>query len=121
LLTRVVTGNAERDGAAHRGWFIGHFVESGARHSDEVEVKWGVHALHETRSQWSLNAQATTLSVLLRGRFRLYFRDEETLLSEPGDYALWGLGVEHRWRSEADATVVLTMRWPSRAGDASEA
>jgi hypothetical protein len=119
-LTQVVTGKAERDSAAYRGWFIGHFVAAGPCNTDAVEVKWGVHALHETRARWARTAQATTLSMVIRGSIRLYFRDGEALLDEPGDYALWGPGVEHRWRIEADDTVILTVRWPSRAGDAAD-
>lgn len=120
MLTHVVTGNAERDGDAHRGWFIGHFMPTGQGSTNAVEVKWGVHALHETRARWATSARATTLSILIRGSIRIYFRDCEALLGEPGDYALWGRGVEHRWRIEADDTVVLTVRWPSQAGDAAD-
>jgi hypothetical protein len=113
----VIVGNAEREAIENRGWLLGHFG-SGEHHSEAVEVKWGVHALHETRERWAASAEATTLSILVRGQIRIYFRDREALLAEPGDYALWGPRVEHRWRVEADNTVVLTARWPSRAGDA---
>jgi quercetin dioxygenase-like cupin family protein len=117
-LTRVLTGNAERDGGAYRGWFIGHFMQPGLASTDAVEVKWGTHTLHETRPRWATSKQATTLSMLIRGRIRLFFREQEALLAQPGDYALWGPGVAHRWQIEADDTVVLTVRWPSRSGDA---
>ena len=120
MLTQLLIGNAARDGSAKRGWFVGHFMPAGLPRTDDLEIKWGIHALHEGRTRWSKNVQASTMSVLVRGRFRLFFRETEALLAEPGDYALWGAGVEHRWRSEADDTVVLTVRWPSRAGDAVE-
>lgn len=113
----LVTGNAGVDGADFRGWIVGHFVGGGPRSTEAVEVKWGVHALDETRPNWAVSADATSLSVLVRGRIRLFFAEREQLLSEPGDYALWGPGVAHRWRIEAEDTVVLTVRWPSRAGD----
>ena len=119
-MTELVTGNAAHTGAAFRGWFVGHFMPEGLALTDAVEVKWGIHAVHETRPTWASSTRATTLSLLVRGRIRIYFKGGDTLLSEPGDYALWAPGVAHRWRVEADDTVVLTIRWPSRAGDARE-
>jgi quercetin dioxygenase-like cupin family protein len=83
-----------------------------------VEVKWGVHTLNETRRSWAVSSAASTLSLLVQGSIRLFFKGQQTLLNRPGDYALWGPGVAHRWRIEADDTIVLTIRWPSRAGDA---
>jgi len=119
-LTELVTGNAAQTGAAFRGWFVGHFMSVCLAGTDAVEVNWGVHALDETRPKWATSTDATTLSLLVRGRIRIYFEERDTLLSEPRDYALWSPGVAHRWRIEADDTVVLTIRWPSRAGDARE-
>ena len=116
----LVTGNAARDGAPLRGWFVGHFVPDGLPKSEQVEIKWGVHAHNDTRSAWASSAAAMTLSVLVRGRFRLTFESGEHLLARSGDYALWGPGVVHRWQAEEDDTVVLTVRWPSVAGDARE-
>jgi hypothetical protein len=117
LSDHVVIGNAARDAEPYRGWFIGHFVptEHGPRSTDAVEVKWGTHANGETRADWAVNAEATSLSMLIRGRIRLFFAGgQETLLAEPGDYALWPPGVAHHWQVEQDDTVVLTVRWPSR-------
>jgi hypothetical protein len=114
----IVTGKAGVDGADFRGWIVGHFIGDGPRRSAAVEVKWGVHTLDETRASWAVSAEATSMSLLVRGRIRLIFAEREHLLSEPGDYAVWGPGVAHRWRIEAEDTVVLTVRWPSRAGDA---
>jgi hypothetical protein len=116
----LVTGNAARDGALSRGWFVGHFMPEGLPRSEQVEIKWGVHTRDETRSGWATSGTATTLSMLVRGRFRLTFETGEHLLARSGDYALWGPGVAHRWQSEEDDTVVLTVRWPSLAGDARE-
>ena len=115
----VQTGNASTDAAPFRGWFIGHFVppELGLRHTTDVEVKWGIHPLGETRADWGSSATATSMSLLVRGAIRLYFADgQETLLEQPGDYAVWAPGVAHRWRIEDDETVVMTVRWPSGGG-----
>jgi hypothetical protein len=114
----VITGNAGRDNGAVCGWFVGHFVppEFGLRSTSDVEIKWGMHAIGERRSDWGSSDAATTLSVLVRGCIRLVFGDRrEALLDEPGDYALWAPGVAHRWTIEQDDTVVFTVRWPSTA------
>jgi hypothetical protein len=98
---------------------VGHFVpaELGLRSSNAVEVKWGTHARGETRAEWGSNSEATSLSLLVTGCIRLFFASgEEALLARPGDYALWAPGVAHRWEIEADDTIVLTVRWPSRTG-----
>jgi hypothetical protein len=116
--SRVVTGNAAREDKALRGWFVGHFMppECGLRSTRDVEVKWGTHALGEVRPEWGASHVATTMSVLVRGCIRLVFDDgHEALLEQPGDYALWAPGVAHRWTIEQDDTVVMTVRWPSRA------
>lgn len=115
-----LAGNAALDGAPFRGWFVGHFLPPDAARSNDVEIKWGVHARDEARSNWSSSGVATTMSVLVRGRFRLTFESGEHVLATPGDYVLWGPGIAHRWRAEADDTVILTVRWPSVAGDARE-
>lgn len=109
----AVAGNAARDGAARGGWLLGHFLPpDDPRASAAVEVKWGVHPAGERRAAWAVNAQATTLSVLVTGCFRLWLPGAAVLLAEPGDYLLWAPGVPHHWLAERDS-VVLTVRWPS--------
>jgi hypothetical protein len=120
LTTPFVVGNAARDADPFRGWLIGHFVppELGPRSTDAIEVKWAIHALGETRSAWAASTEATSLSILVRGCIRIFFATgQEALLAEQGDYVLWPPGLAHRWQIEQDETVVLTVRWPSLAGD----
>ncbi|MBF2066767.1 MAG: signal peptidase I [Calothrix sp. C42_A2020_038] len=115
---QVVFGNAKQEGASRRGWFIGHFIDplEDARHTEELEVKWAVHSSGDSRTQWAVNHQATTLSILISGRFRLEFEDRNIVLSDEGDYVLWRPGVSHNWVAESDCTI-LTVRWPSKSGD----
>ena len=81
-------------------------------------MKWTIHAIGETRSAWATSIEATTLGILVRGRIRIFFATgQEVLLAESGDYVLWPPGLAHRWQVEQDETIVLTVRWPSRAGD----
>jgi hypothetical protein len=49
----VYTGNAGKDAALDRGWLLGHFKDAGdVRHSEAVEIKWGVHPRGDERALW---------------------------------------------------------------------
>lgn len=112
----VYVGNAGVDGATDAGWLLGHFKPPGdVRHSAEVEVKWGVHPAGETRSQWATGERRTALLVLISGAFRIELPDRTVVLRAPGDYVVWGRGVDHSWYAERESTV-LTVRWPSVPG-----
>lgn len=52
----VLASNAAVDGASHRGWFVGHFLENigGLRSTSAVEVKWGVYSAGAERTSWGL-------------------------------------------------------------------
>lgn len=118
---KVVFGNAHVEGASRWGWFLGHFVTppDDPRSSSILEVKWSDHKAGDGRPEWAMNIEATTLSILIRGRFCLQFPEQEFLLSREGDYVLWSPGVSHCWSAEFDSTV-LTIRWPSMPRDSIE-
>ncbi|MER7894047.1 signal peptidase I [Micromonospora sp. NPDC094482] len=112
----VYVGNAGVDGAADAGWLLGHFVPPGdVRHSTDVEVKWGVHPAGEARARWATGERRIALLVLISGRFRVELPDRTVVLGAPGDYVVWGRGVDHSWYAERES-VVLTVRWPSVPG-----
>lgn len=112
----VYVGNAGQDALADRGWILGHFKEVGdTRHSDAVEVKWGVHPRGDERAAWVTGEERTALLVLVSGRFRVEFPDRSVTLAEQGDYVVWSKGVDHSWYAEEES-VVLTVRWPSVPG-----
>jgi hypothetical protein len=115
LCDGVAVGNAVDEGGCHRGWFLGSFMPTvgpGALlHAAGVEVKWGVHPAGDARTEWG-RADCTSLTVCVRGRFRVIFPDSEVVLSREGDFAVWAPGVVHKWVAEAD-TVMVTVRWPS--------
>ena len=115
---KVVFGNAIIEGANRWGWFVGHFItpSEDPRSTEALEVKWAVHKAGDSRTQWAVNTEATTLSILISGRFRLQFEDKEILLFRESDYVLWCSGVSHCWVAESDSTI-LTVRWPSLSGD----
>lgn len=107
------SGNANEAPPGDRGWFVGRFIgkEDDLRHSDSIEIKWGAHAPGDRRAEWTQN-QATTITILVRGRMRIQLPDREHLLEKEGDYVMWAPGVIHRWVVE-DHTLILTIRWPS--------
>jgi mannose-6-phosphate isomerase-like protein (cupin superfamily) len=109
-------GNVVDASRETRGWFVGHFMpgEHSALRSRDVEIKWHTHARGETRAEWSPAIAARTLNVLIRGHFVLCFPDREVELIREGDFALFGPGVPHSFRS-VEESLVLTVRWPSRA------
>jgi len=112
----VYVGHAGKDAALDRGWLLGHFKADGdLRHSDAVEIKWGVHTRGDRRAQWVRGEERTALQVLISGRFRVDFPGRSVVLERQGDYVVWGRGVDHSWVAEEES-VVLTVRWPSVPG-----
>src|SRR5215472_8213769 len=58
---QVYTGNAQIDGAAHRGWILGHFMPArDIWHSEDVEIRWAVHQPGERRGQWVADERRST-------------------------------------------------------------
>lgn len=112
--THITHGNALTDGADTRGWIVGNFIDPsrGLHHSDDVEIKWGVHQKDQARLEWVTSEVRTTICILVSGRFEMDFRDRTLSLDKPGDYIMWGEGVDHRWRVLEDC-VTITVRWPS--------
>ncbi|MGI8332930.1 signal peptidase I [Actinomadura scrupuli] len=116
MTEKVYVGNAGVDAAGDRGWLLGHFKPAGdARHSEDVEIKWGVHPPGDRRAQWVAGEKRTALLILISGRFRVELPGRSVLLAEQGDYVVWGEGVDHSWYAE-EASVVMTVRWPSIPG-----
>jgi hypothetical protein len=114
----VYVGTAAADGPANRGWLLGHFMPAGdVRHSDDLEIKWGVHARGDQRERWVTDERRTALIVLVSGRFRVELPGRSVLLARQGDYVVFD-GVDHSWRAEDDS-VILGVRWPSIPGYAS--
>jgi hypothetical protein len=112
----VYVGNADEDAPGDRGWLLGYFKPpADPRHSTDVEIKWGRHPEGDRRAQWVRGEQRTALLMLISGRFRVELPDRTVVLATPGDYVLWGPGVDHSWFAE-QPSIVLTVRWPSLPG-----
>lgn len=112
---QIYVGNAAVDGPTDRGWLLGHFRPAGdPRHSEDVEIKWGMHAPGEQRAQWVSGEKRSALLILISGRFRVELTGRSVLLAKPGDYVVFH-GVDHSWRAEEES-VLMTVRWPSVPG-----
>jgi len=111
-MQEITTGNAITD--ASKGWFVGSFLEPslGLRSNSDVEVKWGIHKIGEERVDWVTGETRTTLAILVEGAWEMLFRDKTVVLSEPGDFVMWGKGIDHKWKALKDTTII-TVRWPS--------
>jgi hypothetical protein len=112
-------GNATDRNKDDKGWFLGSFLNDsfGLRKTDDLEMKWDTVPAGKNRGSWGVNEHATSLTLLIRGKFRIRFKSGEVLLSKEGDYAIWGPGEPHDWQAEEDS-VTLTVRWPSAPGSA---
>ncbi len=130
----LTVGNAAEDSAQFRHWLVGDIASwtrsdgnpidlprAGLRNTKDVEIKWGIHPAGEARADgWVGSSGKRAVSILLRGRFNISFRDglnpaahTEVCLSRQGDYVLWGEQHEHDWRAVEDS-LVLTVRWTPR-------
>lgn len=107
-------GNAADDGRDTRGWILGHFIDSseGVRSTKDVEIKWGIHRTGEKHAGWTRDDQRTTLVILVDGNFVVNLTEGSTQLTQQGDYAVWGPGIDHSWEAK-EKSVVITVRWPS--------
>lgn len=110
----IQTGNARLDSNDTRGWLIGSFIkeEFGLRHTKDVELKWGVQKAGTAREEWVTGETRTTIGILISGSFEMEFRNRTVRFDQPGDYVMWGPGVDHKWHALTDS-IWLTIRWPS--------
>jgi hypothetical protein len=112
-MSEIQVGNAIAD-AAERGWFVGHFIDKkfGIRHTKDVEIKWAEYPEDEERPEWVTGETRTAICILIAGSVDLIFRNRNVTLSKPGDFVMWGPGVDHKWRAQK-GTTTITVRWPS--------
>ena len=129
----ITTGNAITDGKEFHYWFVGR-IETwcrennipfdterfGLRRSDDIEIKWGIYAKGESRSEWASSSDMTGISILIRGDSTFIFREihgrderKEVRLMKEGDFVIWREDVEHTWKMLEDS-VFLTLRWQAR-------
>ncbi len=112
---QIYVGNAAVDAPGDRGWLVGHFKPpADMRHSDDVEIKWGIHAPGDRRAQWVTGEKRTAVLILISGRFWVELPGRSVLLVRQGDYVVFR-GISHSWHAEEES-VVMSVRWPSIPG-----
>ena len=73
------------------------------------------HPPHRRQAaEWTADDQRTTLVVLVEGNFRVDLTEGHTVMTRPGDYLMWGPGIDQT-RSALEDSIVITVRWPSAA------
>jgi hypothetical protein len=117
-LPNILFGNTNQVPSNPTGWFVGQFIDPAddPRSTDAVEIKWHTHPAGDLKPVWTKSIEATTLAILISGRFKFRFPGQEILLSRQGDYVLWPPGIFHTWQAEEES-VILTIRWPSLEED----
>jgi len=116
----IVVGSAVEDSAPYRGWLVGHFVnpaDGAIRRSEAVEIRWTPFPAGTERAEWVRGEVRTTIVLLVSGHFRILFSaaPHQVDLKRPGDYVMWGPGVDHKNVAIEDSVIVV-VRWPSVAG-----
>jgi hypothetical protein len=112
---QIYLGNATVDAPTDRGWLLGHFKPAAdLRHSEDVEIKWGIYTPGDRRAQWVTDEKRTAVLILISGRFRVELPGRDVLLARPGDYVVFR-GIGHSWLAEEES-VVISVRWPSIPG-----
>lgn len=114
MSTGIQIGNAELDSQDTRGWLIGSFIQEqfGLRHTEDIELKWGILKAGDARAEWATGEMQTAIGILISGEFTMEFRDQTLTFEKPGDYVIWGPGIDHKWNAPQDS-VWLTIRWSS--------
>jgi len=77
-------GSYKNDAPAHRGWFVGTFIEQGAARTGDVEIKYWEFPLGPTSHETKVSA-IFECTLLLTGRTRAVIDGQEVILSA-GDY-----------------------------------
>lgn len=115
----IQTGNLNEEGRSYRSWVIGHFRD---QHSplfnEQFEVRWAKHAKGERKDPPKYNETAKTITVLVSGKFKVTFPglSQEVVLENEGDYVFHDANVLHGSEALEDS-FIITLRWPSVAGD----
>jgi len=118
MKNKIEHGNASIDSKDYRQWLIGKFItdKKSLRCTEDLEIKWADCRAGETRKAWASSKVIHSICILISGKFEMIFSEKNYILSEPGDYVIWGPGVSHNWKSITDS-IIITVRWPSEPED----
>ena len=102
----------------HKNWLLGHFrdQDSGLQ-CQEIEIKVSAHSPgdkpHYPSGQiWSASRVAVSIVIMISGRHRLIFPQQEVELCRPLDFVVWPPGTFHHWLT-LEPSQLLCIRGPS--------
>lgn len=105
-------GNYAHDAPAHRGWFVGTFIEEGAARTSDVEIKYWEFPLGPTTHDTKVSA-IFECTVILSGKVRGTIDGENIVLSA-GDYVAIEPGTPNNLVVEIlEPSTGLTVKAPS--------
>jgi hypothetical protein len=113
--TSIIQGNAYKDRTTHH-WLVGVFIDKskGLRKDARVEIRWSSHKAGEKKGRWTKSLGATTMTILIKGKFVNFFKNKKKcILEKEGDYIIYAPKTPHTWEAIKDS-VILTVRWPSK-------
>lgn len=95
----------------YRDWVIGSFVDDPKFNNENFEFKFQQETKGLRREPKPvLNADVTTLAILIDGHLRMNFGREDKYLHERGDYIWWSPDTPHLFEYLEDS-LVITLRW----------
>ena len=95
----------------YRDWVIGSFVHDPKFNNENFEFKFQQERKGLCREPKPvMNADVTTLAILIDGHLRMNFGEEDKYLHERGDYIWWSPDVPHLFEYLEDS-LVITLRW----------
>lgn len=105
-------GNYAQDAPAHRGWFVGTFIEEGAAHTDDVEIKYWEFPVGPTNHGMKVSA-IFECTLILAGKTRAVIDGEERVLTA-GDYVAIQPGTPNNTVAEIlERATGITIKAPS--------
>lgn len=108
-------GDYKQDAPAHRGWFVGTFIEEGAARTSDVEIKYWDFPVGPTTHKAKISA-IFECTIVLNGKIRGTIDDEEITLSA-GSYIAIEPGTPNNLVVEIlEPSTGLTIKAPSDPG-----
>ena len=95
----------------YKDWVIGSFVKEEEFNSDNFEFKFQKESKGFTRkTKKVLQQNVKNLAVLVYGKVRMNFGNENTFMDKEGDYIYWSPDAPHEFEFLEDS-LVITIRW----------
>ena len=116
---KLEEGNVKTKPNGDRGWILGNFIKAPSPfHNQDFEIKWSNSEKGEAKDRPTTNKIAKTLAILVYGKFKMNFPDQERhcILNHEGDYVFFDAGIAHSWEV-LEKCLLITIRWPSLPND----